>query len=510
MSVADTLSRYPVAEPDDEDIVLDGELEVVSAMIAAVTSENISVSIPKLKEYSGQDQEYQELFKKVQHGFYEFKMMECPVGKQYFHVKNKLSIVDDLIMYSHDGRNNRFLIPRKLRGAVMETLHSAHQGTDGALRRARETVFWPGITNTITQICNSCRQCIENSRSLSKEPLITSPVPAYPFQMAVADLFQLNGSKYLAFADRLTGWLEIAHFQHEPCSSEIIDVFRDLFHRFGVPEQLSLDGGPNISSTEVNNFLKAWGTGFRLSSAYYPQSNGRAEAAVKTSKRLIEGNTGRNGNLETDKVARGLLQYRNTPLKVGGKSPAQLLFGRSLRDNLPQRLADLNVNHHWTSTLRQRERDMSKNMEKSKAHHDKIHMKDHDALSLGTAVVCQNTQNKKWDRSGTIVERHDHRQYAVRMDRSGRVSLRNQIHLRPTMIRPHALIIKPTGNSAVCSPSASGSSSSTSSFTTPPSEIVSSPQSTSSSSASYQIPPATVRRSYRERRRPIRYGEWML
>ena len=157
MSVADTLSRYPVAEPDDEDIVLDGELEVVSAMIAAVTSENISVAIPKLKEYSGQDQEYQELFKKVQHGFYEFKMMECPVGKQYFHLRNRLSIFDDLIMYSHDGRNNRFLIPRKLCGAVMETLHSAHQGTDGALRRARETVFWPRITNTITQICNSCR-----------------------------------------------------------------------------------------------------------------------------------------------------------------------------------------------------------------------------------------------------------------------------------------------------------------------------------------------------------------
>ena len=36
-----------------------------------------------------------------------------------------------------------------------------------------------------------------------------------------------------------------------------------------------------------------------------------------------------------DKVGRALLSYRNTPHKELGLRPAQLLYGRNLRDHLP-------------------------------------------------------------------------------------------------------------------------------------------------------------------------------
>ena len=73
----------------------------------------------------------------------------------------------------------------------------------------------------------------------------------------------------------------------------------------------------------------------RLSSAYYPQSNGRAEAAVKSLKRLLMENTGPKGTINTDKIAKALLQHRNTPLRGVNKSPAQLVLGHDLRDSLP-------------------------------------------------------------------------------------------------------------------------------------------------------------------------------
>ena len=73
----------------------------------------------------------------------------------------------------------------------------------------------------------------------------------------------------------------------------------------------------------------------RLSSAHYHQSNGRAEVGVKSMKRLLRGNTGRKGAIDTDKVAQALLQYRNTPLRGINKSPAELALGRSLRDTVP-------------------------------------------------------------------------------------------------------------------------------------------------------------------------------
>ena len=52
-----------------------------------------------------------------------------------------------------------------------------------------------------------------------------------------------------------------------------------------------------------------WAVKHRLSSAAYPQSNGQAELAVKSAKRIISGNTGAQGSLDNDCAARAILQY---------------------------------------------------------------------------------------------------------------------------------------------------------------------------------------------------------
>ena len=213
---------------------------------------------------------------------------------EYFHIKDRLSIADNFIVYSYEGGESRILIAKDLRPSILDSLHSAHQGVDSTLRRARQCVYWPGLTNSINQICSSCKLCVKNAPSLTKEPLLTSPIPVYPFQMAVADLFHKDGYKYLAYADRLTGWIELAYFPRDPNSNENSNVFRDLFQRYGVPEELSLDATVDLISPLVKvHFLRSWGTALRTSSAYYPKSNGRAELDVKTSKRLINGNTGK-------------------------------------------------------------------------------------------------------------------------------------------------------------------------------------------------------------------------
>ena len=69
------------------------------------------------------------------------------------------------------------------------------------------------------------------------------------------------------------------------------------------------------------------------STPYYPQSNGHAESAVKAVKHLIIKCT-KNGNLDSDEFATGLLELRNTP-REDGLSPAQRLYGYPLRSNIP-------------------------------------------------------------------------------------------------------------------------------------------------------------------------------
>ena len=49
-------------------------------------------------------------------------------------------------------------------------------------------------------------------------------------------------------------------------------------------------------------------------------------------KRMLQGNLGPGGELDTDAFSRALLNYTNTLDWVTGRSPAKVVFGRVLRD----------------------------------------------------------------------------------------------------------------------------------------------------------------------------------
>ncbi|XP_063860618.1 uncharacterized protein LOC135100929 [Scylla paramamosain] len=205
-------------------------------------------------------------------------------------------------------------IPDKLRCRVAANLHASHQGLDSMLRRARQTVYWPGLEGDLQHQWSSCDICNAQAPSQSSKPLILMPPPKYPFQQTVVDVFQLDGNSYLAYADRLTGWLEVAQLPNGATSSKILNQLRLYFARSGTPEQVSTDGGTNLANEEMAEFFERWSITVRLSSAHYPQSNGCAEAAVKSAKRMLCGNTGASRSLNNDKVSLALLQHLNTPL----------------------------------------------------------------------------------------------------------------------------------------------------------------------------------------------------
>ena len=68
-------------------------------------------------------------------------------------------------------------------------------------------------------------------------------------------------------------------------------------------------------------------------------SNERAEAAVKTAKRiLLESTNVVTGKLDTYEATKALMTHRNTPEQGTNVLPAVVLLGRPIRDRLP--------NHH--------------------------------------------------------------------------------------------------------------------------------------------------------------------
>merc|ERR1712239_43108 len=162
---------------------------------------------------------------------------------------------------------------------------------------------------------------------------IPSPSPDYPFQQVAADFFDVKGHAYLVYVDRYSGWNDTPYYPpNHATTAEVIKSLRNLFADFGVPEEFSCDGGTNLTSEEMKNFLKSWGVKLRVSSAHYPQSNGRAECAVKAAKALVMGNTTPTGSINTDKYLRATLAYRNSAIyPENGKTIAQSLLGWHLR-----------------------------------------------------------------------------------------------------------------------------------------------------------------------------------
>ena len=88
------------------------------------------------------------------------------------------------------------------------------------------------------------------------------------------------------------------------------------------------DNGTHFTSSEFAKFAETWR--FKHSSPHYPQSNGKAENAVKICKALLKKATAH----KKDPLL-ALLDWRNTPSEGLGTSPVQRLMGRRTWTLLP-------------------------------------------------------------------------------------------------------------------------------------------------------------------------------
>ena len=384
-----------------------------------------SVTLEKVKEFTACDAEMQILITAITNGFPNTQHSTDPSIRSYFNAREHLWVQDGVAMFQ-----SRIVIPRKLRQQVLNLLHSAHQGVEGMRARATTSVYWPGINSSIAQIRNYCKFSDSIAPSKPRQPLNSLPPSEYPFQFICADAFELKGHQYLVVIDKFSGWLIVYHFPGNMRSKQIIDSFRSVFHTYGAPVRIYTDGGLAFSSHETKTFFKRWGVQHIISSAHYPQSNGRAELGVKTAKRILHENISPNGSLNTEAVSKALLQYRNTPIQGLGLSPAQILFHRTLRDAIPVDIHKLKPHQQWILAAQNRERALQKrntNMEKRY----NMFTRDMSPLEIGTKVLVQDYKGKRrWNKSGTIVEKRSKRKYFVRMDGSRTIVCRNRRFLK--------------------------------------------------------------------------------
>ena len=326
LHIADTLSRAPLPTTSHKKV----HDELVYRVEFESTTPDLSgfqdATMRDIRAAASSDPEQIALHSLVLTGWPNDKSAVPELAQPYWSIRHELTVHDGLLF-----KQDRVVIPSSLRESLLRKLHAAHRGSEFTLRHARNCVFWPGLNHQITDICQSCTTCAQHARQHPREPLQPYPVPTLPWQLVSQDLFELKGVAYLITVDHYSDFYEIDRLPTIQ-SSAVIQATKQHFGRHGIPHTLLTDNGAQFTSDLFKTFAKNYQFNHITSSPYWSQSNGRAEAAVKSAKHIL---------LTADDVDLALLSVRNTAPVGHTFSPAQRLFGRALRSDLPQTATSL-------------------------------------------------------------------------------------------------------------------------------------------------------------------------
>lgn len=126
-------------------------------------------------------------------------------------------------------------------------------------------------------------------------------------------------------------------------AAEVIPNLDRILSTHGIPQEIKSDNGPPFNSIEMENYARKRGFEHKPVTPEQPSSNGLAENFMRMLKKVahtayIERKDPR------EAVHRFLLSYRATPHSATGKTPAELLFNRSIRTPVPAVIAEA-ANH---------------------------------------------------------------------------------------------------------------------------------------------------------------------
>jgi hypothetical protein len=245
--------------------------------------------------------------------------------RPFLRARQTLRVEDDMLFCG-----TRLFIPATMCKEVFDHAHQLHSGISSTLRHLSLNVWWPGMKRDVQNWVSSCSLCSQLRPRTAKDKNHW-PVSA-PFERIHADWCYTHGvGNILLLVDASSGWIE-AFPQPHRTSSSIIAALSDLSSRFGVPKTFVTDNGPEFISEEVNQWCAANGVEKMESPPYHPASNGVAERGVQTVKRSLRAWKLDSTHLPFgDYLKRVLLHHRACCRRRDGRTPAEIVFGRTIR-----------------------------------------------------------------------------------------------------------------------------------------------------------------------------------
>lgn len=428
--VADMLSRAPSTRRQPVELTKEQIFQVTTENAIAEEVETVdpreyvNISEPRvdaIRQATADDPVLQKLLVLVASGWPQDRSQLPSDLKVYWTFRD--------VIAGHNGilyKGERMFIPKSLQNDMLVRLHSSHQGIESTLRRARDSLYWHGMTNDVKQTVERCSECSRERPTQQKESLRSHTILPRAWAKVGMDLFAHGQDTYLIIVDYYSDFFEIAKLDDQRAVTTI-EACKEQFARHGSPNIVHSDGGPQFISAEFERFAQSWEFEHSLSSPYHSQSNGKAEAAVKIAKQLLA---------KSSDPMKALLEWRNIPTSQMVSSPAQRLMNRRTRAVVPQ--AESLLKPAIPEVEQTISRKTTKQMQSQRYYNRSV--SDLRPLQKGTPVFVQSLKKHqpiKWSR-GTVVDDCNDRSYIVESE--GRLLRRNRRYLRDDATAPHEFV----------------------------------------------------------------------
>ena len=267
---ADGLSRLPMAtgktatESDVMDNFYMNHMDVWPITASVIQSE------------CSKDPVLSKVLGRTQHGWPKVS----PVGLEpLFSKRHELSIFHGCIMWGIRG-----VVPHKLRNQILHELHEGHIGIVEMKGLARSYVWWPGIDQDIESLAKKCQGYQKVQFEAPTVPLHPWKWPIKPWQRIHVDYAgPFMGHMFLIVVDAHSKWAEVL-LTGSTSSERTVELLREVFARYGLPEHLHSDNGRQFTSEVFQNFMKVNNIKHTFSAPYHPATYGQAERFVQTFK----------------------------------------------------------------------------------------------------------------------------------------------------------------------------------------------------------------------------------
>ena len=163
---ADTLSLAPVVEsqqPEDKSFQDECQAYVNAVMSALPVTDK---RLLEIKQAQADDATCQNIQEFCMHGWPD-KAKLGSEEKLYLQVAADLTIQKGLLL-----KGSRLVIPVAIQKMILGKIHEGHQGIMKCRERAKQSVWWPGLSKHIEHLVDKCDKCSKETKPIGTDDTI--------------------------------------------------------------------------------------------------------------------------------------------------------------------------------------------------------------------------------------------------------------------------------------------------------------------------------------------------